>query len=281
MEDWVNMLTKDALRINPSAVQKSICNFIKAQIQSSGTEGVVIGMSGGIDSSLVAALCSNALGQEGVLGLLMPSETTPPQDMRDARSLGEALQIDQEVVEIQSLGKTFTEICGSFNSTDLLAKGNLQPRFRMLILYYYANRLNRLVVGSGNRSELLVGYFTKYGDGGVDILPIGDLYKTQVRQLATFLDLPEVIIMKPPSAGFWPGQTDEGELGIKYEVLDFILYGLLDLKMDCEEIAEALQVPLATVGRVLKMNENSEHKRRLPPIPKCPPFDSSGESMKP
>jgi NAD+ synthase len=261
------MLTRDALRIDSPAVKNIISEFLKAQIRASGTEGVVLGMSGGIDSSLVAALCSDCLGEGGVIGLLMPSETTPSQDMQDAESLGETLGIRQEVVEIQSLGNTFVKVCGSFDSTNRIAKGNLQPRFRMVVLYYYANKLNRIVVGSGNRSELLVGYFTKYGDGGVDILPIGDLYKTQVRQLATFLDLPEVIIQKAPSAGFWPNQTDERELGVEYEILDLILHGLIDLKMDCEEIAEELKVPRATVDKVSRMVDASQHKRQMPSIP--------------
>ena len=266
-ESESNMLMRDALRIDPSAVKNIISRFLKAQIRASGTEGVVLGMSGGIDSSVVATLCSDSLGQDGVIGLLMPSETTPSQDMQDAESLGEALRIRQEVIEIQSLEKTFERVCGSFDSTNRIAKGNLQPRFRMVTLYYYANKLNRIVVGSGNRSELLVGYFTKYGDGGVDILPIGDLYKTQVRQLATFLDIPEAIIQKAPSAGFWLDQTDEEELGVKYEILDLILYGLIDLKMDCEEIVQELKVPLVTVEKVSRMLNVSQHKRRMPPIP--------------
>jgi len=265
------MLTSNALHIQPSAVKENISNFLKTQIEASETSGVVLGMSGGIDSSVVAALCTDALGPDRVLGLLLPSETTNPKDMEDAKSLGSTLQIEQEVVDIQPLVEAFMKTCPGFDPTNRIAGGNLQPRFRMTTLYYYANRLNRLVAGSGNRSELLVGYFTKYGDGGVDILPIGDLYKTQVRQLATFLKLPDPIIRKPPSAGLWSGQTDEGEMGIKYETLDLILHGLVDLKMNHKEIADALAIPIGTVDKVYRMIKNSEHKRWMPPIPRLRP----------
>lgn len=261
------MLKKDVLHIDSPAVKKNISSFLKTQIQTSGTKGVVLGMSGGIDSSVVAALCVDALGSDGVLGLLMPSETTNPQDMDDAKSLGEVLQIKLEVVDIRPLLKAFSEGCPRFDPANRIAKGNLQPRLRMLTLYYYANTLSRLVVGTGNKSESLVGYFTKYGDGGVDLLPIGDLYKTQVRQLAAYLRIPERIIQKPPSAGFWLGQTDEGELGIEYELLDLILYGLVDLRMDHREIAKAVGASFETVERVSGMLKNSEHKRRMPPMP--------------
>ncbi len=261
------MLSKGVLHIDSPAVKKNISDFLKSQVEASGANGVVLGMSGGIDSSVVATLCANALGPDGTLGLLMPSETTDPQDMADARSLGETLRIEQELVDIQPLVKAFAKSCPRFDSSNRIANGNLQPRFRMLTLYYYANRLNRLVVGTGNRSELLVGYFTKYGDGGADILPIGDLYKTQVRELAGFLCVPDRIIQKSPSAGFWFGQTDEGELGVEYEVLDLILHGIVDLKMEHAEIAESLKVSSKIVKKVSGMLKNSEHKRHVPPIP--------------
>jgi len=262
------MLCEDTLSINASATKKNVFAFLRNQMGVSQAGGLVLGMSGGIDSSVVATLSAQALGPDKVLGLVMPSGTTDPQDMQDARDLGESLQIEQELVDIRSLEKAFTEVCPHFDSKDPISKGNLQPRFRMLVLYYYANKLDRLVVGSGNRSELLVGYFTKYGDGGVDMLPIGDLYKTQVRQLARSLDIPAPIIQKPPSAGFWPGQTDEGEMGIEYLTLDLILHGIVDLKMDRAEVAKALNIPEEMVKKVLQMIENSQHKRELPPIPK-------------
>jgi len=240
---------------------------LKVQIRVAGASGVVLGISGGIDSSVVAALCADALGSDKVLGLLLPSETTDPKDMDDARSLCEALRIEQEVVKIGPLVKTFAEVCPHFDASDRVARGNLQPRFRMLTLYSYANRLNRLVAGSGDRSELLVGYFTKYGDGGVDMLPIGDLYKTQVRQLAPFLGIPERVVQKASSPGFWSGQTAEGELGIKYEILDLVLHGLVDLKMEREDICEALKISPETVDKVAWRIKNSEHKRSMPPSP--------------
>jgi NAD+ synthase len=261
------MLTKESLRIDSPAVKRCVSNFLRLQVQISGASGVVLGISGGIDSSVVAALCADALGSDKVLGLLLPSETTDPRDMDDANSLAEVLQIGQEVVEIGALAKAFAEVCPHFDESDRVARGNLQPRFRMLTLYSYANRLNRIVAGSGDRSELLVGYFTKHGDGGVDILPIGDLYKTQVRQLAPLLDIPERIVQKASSPGFWSGQTAEGELGIKYEVLDLVLHGLVDLKMEREAICEVLKISPETVDKVAWRIKNSEHKRSMPPSP--------------
>ncbi|MEW5760546.1 MAG: NAD(+) synthase, partial [Candidatus Thermoplasmatota archaeon] len=145
--------------------------------------------------------------------------------------------------------------------------GNLKARIRMLLLYAYANSKNLIVVGTGNKTELLCGYFTKFGDGGADILPIGDLYKTQVREMARFLEIPEKIINKVPSAGLWKGQTDEDELGIKYEKLDKILYGI-ELGLDKNEISNKVELPIKEVERIMNMVELTKHKRKFPLIPK-------------
>jgi NAD+ synthase len=148
-----------------------------------------------------------------------------------------------------------------------MAEANLKARIRMVILYYHANAMNRMVVGTGNRTELLVGYFTKYGDGGVDILPLGELYKTDVRNLASYLGVNQNIIDKNPTAGLWPGQTDEEELGIKYELLDKILYLLTEKGMKEDEVALKLKISLDEVVNVKLMMLAAEHKLKMPPIP--------------
>jgi len=195
--------------------------WIRGQVVSAGCKGVVVGMSGGLDSSVVAVLCQRAFPQ-GVLGVLMPCYSCQ-EDSEHAQAVASKFSIPTRVVILDSvidvlLGTLPSD--GAEPSLSQLAKANLKVRLRMLTLYYFANQLNYLVVGSSNRSELSVGYFTKYGDGGVDILPLGNLVKGQVRELAGFLGIPQSIIDKPPSAGLWPGQADEGELGFSYEELD-------------------------------------------------------------
>ncbi|MBE9512607.1 MAG: NAD(+) synthase [Chloroflexi bacterium] len=195
--------------------------WIRGQVVSAGCKGMVVGMSGGLDSSVVAVLCQRAFPQ-GVLGVLMPCYSCQ-EDSEHAQAVASKFSIPTRVVLLDSvidvlLGTLPSD--GAEPSLSQLAKANLKVRLRMLTLYYFANQLNYLVVGSSNRSELSVGYFTKYGDGGVDILPLGNLVKGQVRELAGFLGIPQSIIDKPPSAGLWPGQADEGELGFSYEELD-------------------------------------------------------------
>jgi len=195
--------------------------WIRGQVVSAGCKGVVVGMSGGLDSSAAAVLCQRAFPQ-GVLGVLMPCYSCQ-EDSEHAQAVASKFSIPTRVVLLDSvidvlLGTLPSD--GAEPGLSQLAKANLKVRLRMLTLYYFANQLNYLVVGSSNRSELSVGYFTKYGDGGVDILPLGNLVKGQVRELAGFLGIPQLIIDKPPSAGLWPGQTDEGELGFSYEELD-------------------------------------------------------------
>jgi NAD+ synthase len=227
--------------------------WIKEKIKSAGLKGAVFGLSGGVDSSVVAALSRRAVG-DNTLGLIMPCHSDP-QDAADAMSAAVALSIKTKKVDLapiyNGLIGVFTgEGAGPFSR---LALGNLKARLRMLTLYFHANELGYMVVGSGNRSELAVGYFTKYGDGGVDILPLGNLVKKQVRVLAAYLGVPQQIIDKPPSAGLWHGQTDEGELGCRYEELDRHLLGG--------------KVPDDTRRLIEKMAIASKHKRELPPIP--------------
>jgi NAD+ synthase len=262
---------KITLDINPEDVSEKIASFIREKVEEANANGVVIGLSGGVDSSTVAFLSVKALGPEKVLGLIMPTDVTKREDIEDAKTVAELLKIKYETINISPILKTFKEVfksCEHFDEKDIIAFGNIHARVRMIVLYYHANRLNRLVAGTGNKSEFLIGYFTKYGDGGVDILPIGDLYKTQVRQLAKYLGVPERIIMKTPSAGLWKGQTDEGEIGVSYELLDKILHGLIDLKMDSKLLSETLKIPVETIVRVEEMIRKSEHKRNMPSVAK-------------
>jgi NAD+ synthase len=204
-----------------------LVGWIREQVLSAGCKGVVLGMSGGLDSSVVAVLCQRAF-PEDMLGVIMPCYSCE-EDAEHARAVASRFSIPTRVVVLDTILDALLEGLaddGVESALGRTAKSNLKARLRMLSLYYFANRLGYTVVGSGNRCELAVGYFTKYGDGGVDIMPLGNLVKEQVRELARFLDIPQPIIDKPPSAGLWPGQTDEDEMGISYEALDrYLLTG--------------------------------------------------------
>jgi len=251
-----------------------IFEFISDKISESKSSGVVIGLSGGLDSSTTAYLCAKSIDNDQILGIIMPTVTTPDEDVEDAISVAETLGIEYELIHVDDLIAPFKDLCihaedrnKKTTGSRELANANLKARIRMMILYYHANDLNRLVVGTGNRTELLVGYFTKYGDGGVDVLPIGDLYKTEVRMLAEQLGVSKKIIEKPPTAGLWAGQTDEEELGIKYEILDQILHLMVDERMEESEIAKKLEIPYKEVLRIKEMVITSEHKLKPAPSP--------------
>lgn len=244
---------------------ESINSFIRGKLDESKSKGLVIGLSGGIDSSVVAYLCARAVGNDKILGLVLPSETTSPEDIEDAVKVAEALEIKYKIIHIDDLIKPFPQLCPECSESNL-ANGNLKARIRMMLLYYHSNAMNRIVAGTGNKTELLIGYFTKYGDGGVDILPIGDLYKTEVREIANYLGVPKCIIEKAPTAGLWTGQTDEEELGIKYESLDKILYLMIDKKQSTEEVSKRIDIPHEEVLRIKNMVKTSEHKLSSPTV---------------
>ena len=200
---------------------EQLISWIRDKVLAAGCKGVVVGMSGGLDSSVLAVLCQRAFPQS-MLGVLMPCYSSQ-QDEEHAQAVASQFSIPNKIVVLDTVFDTLLKALPSNRvepSVSRLAKANLKVRLRMLTIYYFANQLKYMVAGSGNRSELSVGYFTKYGDGGVDILPLGNLVKGQVRELASFLGIPQQIINKPPSAGLWQGQTDEGELGLSYEELD-------------------------------------------------------------
>ena len=235
-------------------MRKNIVNWIKKEVKKTGAKGIVLGLSGGIDSCVAAALAKEALGKENVLGLILPIHSDP-RDAMDARAMAKKLKIPFKTLD---LSRPHDELIKIFPEAKGVARVNIKPRLRMLTIYYFANKLNYLVCGTGNKCELMVGYFTKHGDGAVDILPLGALLKSQVRQLARELGVPGNIIEKPPTAGLWQGQTDEGEMGITYNELDDILDRLQNSKKQT--------LPQAKVKKVKSMIERSSHKRCGPKI---------------
>jgi len=258
----------DLVNLDYEYVIRRIVDFIRSYIKDTGASGAVVGLSGGVDSSVTASLLVRALGRDNVIGLIMPYKTTPPEDIRDAEYVANQLGIRYHSIDIGMIRDAFANSIPGFDPSDRVAAGNLLPRIRMTILYYFANRHNLVVAGTGDKSEILIGYFTKYGDGGVDILPIGDLYKTQVRYLGKYLGIPEGIYLKPSSPRLWEGQTAEGELGLRYEDIDPILHALVDHRMNPKEASEATGKPLDLVITVWRRIMSTEHKRRMPPVPR-------------
>ncbi len=247
---------------------EKIVGFIREIVEGARAAGVVVGLSGGVDSGLAVALCVRALGKERVLGVIMPTSFTPEQDVKDARKLAEWLGIKTELVEIQGISEAFFEElrCKPEDPEQKMPRANIIARIRMTALYYYANRHNHLVVGTGDRSEALIGYFTKYGDGGADFMPIQHLYKTQVRELARHLGVPENVAYKPSSPQLYPGHKIADEIPLAYEELDPVLIGLFDRKLPPREVSQLAEVPIETVHEILRRFKVSEHKRTYPPM---------------
>jgi NAD+ synthase len=228
--------------------------WIKEGVAAAHCQGVAVGLSGGVDSSAVAVLCKKAFPQD-VLGVIMPCHSDE-KDLALAQAVADKFEIPTRTIILDSAYDSLLRTLTSDDfdrTTKRMAEANLKPRLRMIVLYYLANRLNYLVAGTGNRSELAVGYSTKYGDGGVDILPLGNLVKTKVWELAAYLGIPQEIVDRPPTAGLWAGQTDEGEMGLTYKELDRYL--------TTGQAEETIR------KRVDAMAAASAHKRQMPPIP--------------
>ena len=242
---------------------KRIASFISRLVDESSAHGAVVALSGGVDSAVVGALCVRALGRERVLALLMPSDHTPREDTSDARGLAEAWRVKWQTTPVsEAVGSILRS--AKVDGTRV-AKGNLEARVRMTLLYYHANSMGYLVAGTGDRSEALLGYFTKWGDGGVDFLPIAHLFKTQVRELGDYLGLPTAVVKKPASPQLWPGQSALDEIPADYSKLDVALYCIFDRGSTLGEAARQAGLPVEIVRKALKMHEASEHKRNLPP----------------
>ena len=228
--------------------------MIRYAYWNSGCTGIVVGVSGGVDSALAAAFCCRAVGPDRVLGLSLPTSVSNPQDVKDAAELCAGLGMEHRVVCIDSMLAAFKTLPGFTESPYLL--GNLMARIRMTVLYYHANRDHRLVCGTSNRSEFLLGYCTKYGDNAADIQPIVHLYKTDVYEMAREMNIPKQILTKTPSAGLWAGQSDEGEIGLSYAEIDAALKTLE---------ANGWKASSPTEEKVLARAQKNAHKRLAAP----------------
>jgi len=256
-------LTPSILDSNWSEIETRIKRFIKDYVEKSRVKGIVLGLSGGVDSCTTAALSALAIGGNRVIGLILPEkETHNLKDIKHAKLIAKKFGLKTQMIDISPTLEALYSSIPVFSNPDNLCKGNIKARARMIYIYYYANRLNLLVCGSSDKSETMMGYFTKWGDVAADISPIMDLYKTQVRKLAQHIGIPKAIVTKPSSPALWPGQTAENELGIKYDQLDLILYGLEHF-MKTEEIAKQLGVKRAIVNRIKERWLSTEHKRRM------------------
>jgi len=257
-------LSQDVLKIDVQQTERQLVDFIRAYVRKTQAKGLVVGLSGGIDSSTVAALSAKAIGGNRVLGICIPErQTWNEQDIQHAKNVSQLFTIQFKLIDMTSMVETIRKAIPDYKSRQRVPDGNIKARSRMVILYYYANSLQRLVVGSGDKSEIMLGYFTKWGDYCADLAPLADLFKTQVQSLARRLNLPEEIVAKAPTPALWPGQSAEGELGLKYEIIDLILYGLEHFVL-AEEISRQLSLPLETVTRIEERWLRSEHKRRPP-----------------
>jgi len=257
------------MKLDYHEITLKIEKFIKTYLEQANAKGVVVGLSGGVDSSTVATLLVRALGKEKVLGLIMPHKETSPDDIKDAIALAKLLNINYRIIEISKPLEDIVEISPWLKKlTNKVVKGNIIARLRMIVLYYHANALNYLVAGTGDKSEYLLGYFTKFGDGAADFFPILDLYKTQVRALAKHLGVPEKIYSKPSSPGLWKGHLAREELGFEYDIIDQVLYGYFEKKLSVNAIAHIIGISVNDVKDILTRVKMSEHKRKLPPYPK-------------
>ncbi|MEM4389666.1 MAG: NAD+ synthase [Candidatus Micrarchaeia archaeon] len=266
------MSLEDALRairqLDYGRIEKNLVRQLRAYAESTGRARGVVGLSGGLDSSVTACLVARALGADNTIGMLLPGRATRAVDERHARQVARMLGIKLMRASVaRAVDVLKAQLAdNALRPMTRIDEGNLTARARMACLYNVAARAGGLVVGTGDRSEILLGYFTKYGDGGVDVLPLGGLFKSQVRALAEHFGLPRAIVQKPPSPNFWLGQTAEEELGASYEEIDAILWALFEKKWGEKKTARALGVKEWLVRRVIGLYRESGHKRTMPPI---------------
>jgi len=273
MSSDVDVLSADApldLRLSEAELDRThdhLVSFIRETVEAAGAEGATLGLSGGIDSTTTAYLAVEALGTDGLHGLVMPSEVNDPEVMSDAERVAMDLGIEYDVIEIQPIAERFFEAVPEATDSKM-ATGNVYVRTRAVLNYFVANAENRVVLGTGNRAEAMTGYFTKYGDQAVDCNPIGGLYKQQVRQLAAHIGVPHDLVMQTPTAGMWTGQTDEDEMGVGYDTVDAILALHIDGPLSTAATVRALDgVDQAAIERIEELVDGSEHKRSMPPAP--------------
>jgi len=273
MDSDAAVLSADApldLRLSEPELDRTrdhIVSFIRETVEAAGAEGATLGLSGGIDSTTTAHLAVEALGTDGLHGLVMPSEVNDPDVMSDAERVAQELGIEYDVIEIQPIAEEFFQAAPEA-ADNRMATGNVYVRTRAVLNYFVANAENRVVLGTGNRAEAMTGYFTKYGDQAVDCNPVGNLYKQQVRQLAAHIGVDHDLVMQTPTAGMWTGQTDEAELGLDYDQLDAILALSVDGPLSTAATVRALDgISRAAVERVEALVAESRHKRSMPPAP--------------
>jgi NAD+ synthase len=260
----MNEAVQKKLCIDTALIRRVLVGFIASETHRIGVTKAVIGLSGGIDSAVSAFLAAEALGKENVYCLMMPYRTSSPDSLRDAEDVVKKLGVHSEVVEITPMVEPLFE---KFPDMNNVRKGNAMARERMIVLYDVSARERALVIGTGNKTESLLGYTTIFGDNACAVNPVGDLYKTQLRQLAALIGVPESIIQKAPSADLWVGQTDESELGITYEEADEILYLMIDERRTQEEIT-AYGYNIELVKKISRMVQSNQFKRRPPIIGK-------------
>lgn len=259
----------DELAIDTDVARRIISEFIRAQLSQAGFERALLGLSGGIDSALVAYLLAEAIGPQHVLAVLMPYRTSSPESRGDAEEVVRRLGCASELMDISGIVDAYFEDESRVEATPL-RRGNFMSRTRMMVLYDHSVTWGGLVTGTGNKTETLIGYSTLWGDSASAFNPIGDLYKSQIRQLSAAMGVPDEIIRKAPSADLWPGQTDEEEVGFSYAEVDRILYRLVDKRLSLDEVvADGFEREL--VDRVDRMVAGSEFKRQVPPIAKVGP----------
>jgi NAD+ synthase len=251
----------EIIRQNYAKIQDNIESFLRKYLADA--QGFVFGLSGGIDSAVIAHLCARSF-KDRSLALIMPdSKVSPKGETEDALYLVDSLGIDYKLIDISMIHSQFANIV----EPQEIALGNLRARIRAALLYYYANLRNYLVVGSSDRSEYLIGYFTKFGDGSADILPIVSLYKSQVREFARFLKIKDSIVSKKSSPHLWKGHTAEEEIGLAYDEIDSALYCLIDKNMSVKHASSATDIDKNKIEKIYQMYKKSEHKRVMPPKP--------------
>lgn len=256
-----------SLKINPSFVEKVLTRFIRDEVSKHGFRKGILGLSGGLDSTVCAALAARALGPRNVLGLIMPYGSSFSREVRDAAAVGRWLGIRTRTIDIAPQVDPYF---AAHPTRSRVLRGNKMARERMSVLYDFSAREKALILGTSNKTELLIGYGTIHGDMACALNPMGDLYKTQVRELARHLGVPPAILRKAPTAGLWAGQTDEQEIGLTYAELDRILERLVERRMTVRDLA-AEGFRRRTVERIAAMIRGSEFKRKLPPIAKLSP----------
>jgi NAD+ synthase len=254
----------ETMKINASFAEKVLCAFIREELHKFGFRKGIIGLSGGLDSAVCAALAARALGRKNVLGMILPYKDTFGGDVEDARAVARKLGIRTRLLDISPMVDAYFSRCPT---DDRVRIGNKMARERMAVLYDHSAREKALILGTSNKTELLIGYGTIHGDMACAINPLGDLYKSQVRALGAHLRLPARILKKTPTAGLWPGQTDEAEIGLDYSEIDAILYELVDERRSVKDTISA-GFKKEAVERIEALIRRSEFKRKMPPIAK-------------